>query len=94
VDVLLVVANISAQITASINVIGYVISCSVTSLSITHQPSSSGLLGSLLHLTLNVVVGLNVNILSSLLQPLAEDLDSLGILDIFVNIGISISISL
>lgn len=59
----------------------------VTSLAKTHQPFSSGLLGTLLHLTLGIVVGLDV-VLVGLLVQLKGTLSILGILNIFVGIGI------
>jgi len=50
-----------------------------------------GLLGTLVQVTLGVVVGLDV-ILTGLLQPLAGSLNHLGFLDIFINVGIFISL--
>lgn len=70
----------------------YLFASSVIPLSITHQPSFSGLLGNLLHLTVSVVIGLNVSILAGLLQPIGGILNVLGILHIFIGIGISISL--
>lgn len=66
---------------------------SVISLSITHQPSSSDLLGKLLHLTLGIVVGLDA-VLVVLLQSIGGILGTLGYISIFISIGLSISASL
>ena len=91
-DVLCLVINISVEITACIHVIGYVISLSVTSLAITYQPFSSGLLCTLLKVTVDVVVDINVTIVAGLLEPLKAELGNLGIIDVFVSIGIYISL--
>ena len=82
--------HISVDITARINIIGYAISLSVTYLAITHLPFSSGLLGTLLHVTLAVVVDLDVSILVGILAPLRGIFVDLNILGIFVGIGISL----
>jgi hypothetical protein len=64
---------------------------SVTSSLITHQFFSSGLLGNLLHLTLGIVVGLDV-VLVVLLQSVGGILNTLGFINIFIGIGLVISL--
>ena len=84
--------GIDVQIRACIGTIGYVVSpfaCSVISFVNNNSsiPSSSGLLGTLLHLTLGVVVNLDV-VLVVLLRPLGGILSTVGYLGIFLNIGL------
>ena len=67
---------------ASVSNIGYVFSvfaCSFTSLSITHQPSSSDHLRTFVSITLTVVVDINPSILDNVLKPLSGSLGKLGI---------------
>lgn len=63
-------------------------SLSVTSLAITYQPFFSGLLATLIQVTVSVVIGLEISIFVGILSPLGSILGVLGFINIFVGIGI------
>ena len=72
----------------ALTLLGMLFSLLVTSLVISHQPFSSGLLATLCQVTSQVVVGFNVGILGGLLEPLGGIFGALGFINIFVGIGI------